>query len=158
MTYTVLPNHIAPRNEGWYWCAVNDDVHYGPEPTREDAWQAFWDDVGQDMYEEYKADQNAAGDPAVCPTAWKHLRMNQYTVHARHPEIACTRVIDVDYVLENLTDRNEEAVWDEAWPEWSETDRKELDSAMANTLYRWLMDNKRYSKFRALEYVPCPKS
>lgn len=136
----------APYRRGWYWQTHDDGPMYGPHPTREDAEEDFWDDQGEEIYEDIK-DEIA---PNLMCSKKEWLASYDLIIEAETLAIS-TDLFCGDAVLERLEERNEEAVWCESpmTPPTPKAER-ELEKMLADALYRWCEKHDYWKEFRGL--------
>ena len=137
---------------GWYWARHDDAPLTGPFNTEQEARDDWWQSgEGEDAYGEHVYDAKAVGDE---PQSEDVFRLNHpYVARYRKPFIT-TDVVDADFILDWLEDRNEDAVWQDAPPDWPADDKKrDLEMKVAHAIKAWMDQHDLWREFRALEAV-----
>lgn len=146
---TDLKTEKPRHREGWYWQPNDEGPAYGPFETREAAVNDMWDDgYGPDAYEDLCAYLKEEGEPV--PTKESYLEDYEYVYFMSAGPISTECFVASD-VLARFEEHNEDQVWYEAPPEWTDTEAlRELEAMLADTLYRWAEKHDAWKQFRAL--------
>ena len=132
--------------QGYYWSTSDSGPCYGPFETDQIARDEFWHDgAGEEMYGALVKEEGA--DYAGKKEDW--LAAYEYVFYMKRPAIS-TDIFNADMTLESLEERNEEAVWHEAPPEWPHAAKRELEMMLADALFRWAEKHDAWKQFRAL--------
>ena len=138
------------RSVGWWWSQGDDNPCYGPHDTEADARNDYWDSDGQDDYDAYKLDhaEGMEDGPLLSPDEFK--ANHEFVMHTGHCEIH-TGIFSADHLLEDLEDKNEDAVYGDFPPEWPKDKKRDLELMLADTLYKWMEMNDLWKEFRGLK-------
>ena len=132
--------------QGYYWQTTDDGPCYGPFETDQIARDEFWHDgTGEEMYNEMLADEG----PEYTGTKEEWLANYEYVSFMKRPAIS-TDIFNADLTLESFEEKNEEAVWFDAPPDWPQDAKRELEVMLADALFRWVEKHDAWNQFRAL--------